>query len=386
MRLNPYTPGAGMTPRFLSGREEILSEAELSLNGLKQGYMQRPVIYYGLRGVGKTVILNALAEFAENIGIQHEHIEAGEDNLFTQRFSAAVSRMLSNLGRKNKVADSIQKCKDLIHSFRLTYEPKDEKFAIEPIESLITTSGVYSEDMMQVIVSLGRAAQSSNGAVCFFIDELQYLNEDEVRGLVNGIHRCNQLKLPVTLYCAGLPKVLKYVGDICSYSERLFGFVKVDSLNQQASFAAVTSPAEDVGVSFTEDALNLIYDITEGYPYFIQEFCSAIFDTLPVEESVVGLDMVSCSIDKFYQILDDGFFSVRFDRCTPAEKNFVRAMVQCGSLPCEISKVADLLNRTLKQISPVRGKLISKGVIYATGHGLIDFTVPQFNKFILRHP
>ena len=385
MRLNPYTPGAGMTPRFLSGREEILSDAQLSLNGLMQGYMQRPVIYYGLRGVGKTVILNTLAGFAENIGIQYEHIEAGEDERFTQRFSAAVSRMLSNLGRKNVVSETFHKCKDLIRNFRLTYEPQDEKFAIEPVDSIATTSGVLSDDMMQVIVSLGRAAQASNGAACFFIDEMQYLKEDEVRGLVNGIHRCNQLQLPVTLYCAGLPKVLKYVGDICTYSERLFNFIKVDSLNRQESYAAVVNPAHDVGVAFTDEAANLVCDITEGYPYFIQEFCRVILEELPVEEFNINRDFVRATVDRFYQKLDEGFFSVRFDRCTPAEKMFTYAMVQCGSLPCEISKVAENLGRTNKQISPVRGKLISKGIIYATGHGLIDFTVPQFDKFILRH-
>ena len=231
---------------------------------------------------------------------------------------------------------------------------------------------------------MGKMAEKTGYAICYFIDEIQYMKDTEVEALVNAIHRCNQLRLPIMIFGAGLPKIIRTLGKIKSYSERLFRFEEIDALSEQDAKDAITKPAEPLGVQYAEDALDRIIKETKGYPYFIQELCSAIWNSLDSEKAVIEKEDVENAIPKFYENLDRGFYKMRYDRCTNKEKIFIFAMVKCGDLPCTISNVAKIMKTEVPSISTHRAQLINKGVIYATGHAEIDFTVPGFDEYLKR--
>ena len=385
MRKNPYTPGAGFTPVYLAGRENLLNDAHVYLEGLLSNYPQQSIIYYGLRGVGKTVLLNAIEEIASNMNIMIEHIEASENGNFTQKLSRAIERSLRNLSGKEAAKGFVKWCSEKLKSFAVVYNTEEKTFKIEAGTDFTPSFGSYSDDLTDVFVDLGRALQKSGDAVCYFVDEVQYLSQQEIQGLIASIHRCNQLRLPIMIFCAGLPKILKFVGEAKSYSERLFKFEQVGALNYEESMAAIIEPAKELSVNYHPGAIKCIFEITEGYPYFIQELCSTLWKAgAGSDGSVISVDDVNNSKDLFFKNLDKGFFAVRYNRCTKLEKYFINAMVRSSDLPCNISAVASIMNRRTTSVSPIRGQLIDKGLIYSTAHGQIDFTVPQFDGFIKR--
>lgn len=383
MVLNPYTPGAGFMPAFLAGREELLENANSYLSNIRARFPQQSVVYYGLRGVGKTVLLNSIELAADNLGILYHHIEATEDGLFKTRLTGALNRFLNEISTKAVAAELTKRCLNLIKSFKVTYNIEEATFGLGVNPDNASSIGIFAEDMIEIFVALGKAALKSDDTICLFIDEIQYLTEEEINGIIVALHRCNQLRLPIMAFCAGLPKIRKMVGDACSYTERLFRFEEVDALEHEGAIDAVVEPARQLGVSYTEEAIAKIVEITGGYPYFVQEMCSTVWGHVE-EKTVIDLEMVEISAPEFFSTLDKGFFSVRYDRCSHGEKSFMTAMVRCGELPCTISNVASILGKTSRSVSPTRAKLISKGMIYPTGHAEIDFTVPQFDNFIRR--
>lgn len=392
MLTNPYTPGAGFMPAYLAGRASLVDSAEERLTSLKAGYPQQSIVYYGLRGVGKTVLLNRIEQAADNLNILSVHIEANEgqkerseegQRKFTERLVAAVHKFAYEINGKERAKDLAQKCISLLKSFKLTYDLTDGSFGLGISKDTPPASGDYQSDLTDVLVQLGKAAVQSGDAICIFVDEVQYLSEEEIGGLIASIHRCNQLRLPIMVFCAGLPKILKTMGEAYSYSERLFQFERVDALTTDDAHDAICEPAKDFDVAYDDDAVAHIIGITGGYPYFIQQFCSVIWRSLPEPRTITVEDAISCE-PTFLQVLDTGFFSVRYERCTQLEKSFMTAMVKCGELPCTISNVAKIMGRSVPSISPLRAQLINKGMIYATGYGEIDFTVPQFDQFVLR--
>ena len=231
---------------------------------------------------------------------------------------------------------------------------------------------------------MGKMADNTGYAICFFLDEIQYMKDEEIGALVNAIQRCNQLRLPLMIFGAGLPKILKTLGKVKSYSERLFRFEEIDALSDEDARDAIVKPAEPLEGSYTEEALKRIIRETQGYPYFIQELCSAIWEELAPEQTVIDIDDVEHAIVKFYENLDLGFYKLRYDRCTHKEKIFIFAMAKCKKLPCSISNVAKMMESEVASISPYRAQLINKSVIYATGYAEIDFTVPGFDRFLKR--
>lgn len=383
MQINPYTPGAGFMPAYLAGREKLLENAELYLNSIKGRYPQQSVVYYGLRGVGKTVLLNAVEEIADNLDILYSHIEANETERFTSKLLTSVNKFIRKISVKDAAKDLARKCIALVRSFAVTYKVEEGEFGVSmgPEESV--SAGVYADDLTDIFVQLGKAALRSGDTVCFFVDEAQYLSEEEVGGLIIALHRCNQLRLPVMLFAAGLPKIKKTVGEACSYSERLFRFEYVGALTDEEAASAICEPARDLGVSYTDGAVRKIIAVTCGYPYFIQEFCNVLW-RLSADTKTIAEDAASQAEPVFYEVLDSGFFSVRYERCTHREKGFMAAMVRCGTLPCGISQVAKVMKKQASAVSPVRAQLISKGMIYSTGYAEIDFTVPQFDSFLRR--
>lgn len=229
---------------------------------------------------------------------------------------------------------------------------------------------------------MGRMAIKAKKSLCFFIDEIQYMKSGEMEALLNALHRVNQLRLPLIVYGAGLPKILRILGEVKSYSERLFKYISVAELSEEDAKKAIIEPAKDLDIMYEDDAVDKIRRLTQGYPYFIQELCDTVWEY--TEKEIITKEDVERVIPTFETNLDQGFFRVRYDRCTKIEQDFLFAMVKCGELPCTIANVAKILGKPVKGISTTRAQLISKGMIYATGHGEIDFTVPQFDLFLKR--
>ena len=350
---NPYTPGAGFMPGHIAGRKESLERAEKYLNTIVLGYPQQSVIYYGLRGVGKTVLLNAIECKTDDMPVLMGHIEIAEKKNFTQQITNYSKKFIHKMSFKETAKDFVSK-----------------------------VTGDLSDDLTDLFVTMGKMADKTGYAICFFVDEIQYMKDEEIGALVNAIHRCNQLRLPLMIFGAGLPKILKTLGKVKSYSERLFRFEEIDALSDEDARDAIVKPAEPLEGSYTEEALKRIIRETQGYPYFIQELCSAIWEELAPEQTVIDIDDVEHAIVKFYENLDLGFYKLRYDRCTHKEKIFIFAMAKCKKLPCSISNVAKVMGSEVASISPYRAQLINKSVIYATGYAEIDFTVPGFDRFL----
>ena len=380
---SPYTPGAGAMPRYLAGREGMLEEADKILEAVAMGYPQKSVIYYGLRGVGKTVLLNAVEEKAEELNVLYTHIEIAEKRSFIIQIANASKKIIHRMSVVESAKALGHKALGILQAFQVTYNPEEQTFTAGLSEpSMYISSGVLSDDLTEMFVAMGRMAAKAQKAICFFIDEIQYMKSNEMEALVNALHRANQLRLPIIVYGAGLPKILKILGDVKSYSERLFQYIEVAELSEPAAVDAIVKPAVELGVKYEEKAVEEIKEWSKGYPFFIQELCNTIWEE--TEGEIIKKSDVEHVIPIFLDKLDKGFFKIRFDRCTKKEHDFLFAMIRCGNLPCTISNVAEVLEKKVSSVSPTRAQLISKGIIYSTGHGEIDFTVPQFDRYLKR--
>lgn len=389
--INPYTPGAGFMPAYMAGREKLLDDAEKYLDAIVKCYPQQSVIYSGLRGVGKTVLLNAIEGIADNKTVLYEHIEIKErrhirndKGYFEQQIAGMCKKFLHQMSLSESAKDIVRKAKSALAAFTVTYNLQDNAMSAGFSENLISyvNTGDLSSDLTDLFVTMGKAAAKIGYAICFFIDEIQYMKESEIEALVTAIHRCNQLRLPVMMFGAGLPKILKTLGEAKSYTERLFLFEKVDALSSDEVCAAVEEPALEFNVHYSREALLKIIDITGKYPFFIQALCSTIWNQ--VNKMQIEAEDVEKAISEFWLNMDKGFFMVRYERCTKKEKEFMFAMVKCGELPCTISNVASIMKAKVNSISTFRAQLINKGLIYATDYAEIDFTVPQFDGFLKR--
>ena len=385
--LNPYTPGAGKTPAYLAGRDSTINKAREAIIYLQNGYTGQSKIYYGLRGVGKTVLLNAIEDISDSLDVLHEHIEISENDNFKKVILLYVKKLINRLSAFESFKDYGRKVVGVLKAFGATWSPKDNKWGFGFIGEVDAAAGTadtgnFQNDLTELFVALGTLAKKSGASVCVSIDEMQYLKDNELEGLIAAIHRVNQKDLPILVFGAGLPKVMKLTGDAKSYAERLFEFIPIDSLSKSDAGIALTEPAKRRNVVFENEAINEIYKITEGYPYFIQEFGKQVWQY--VDNNIISLQAVEKALPTFLRSLDDSFFKIRFDRATPKEKEFMYAMAACGDLPCTVANVAKNMKSTTKTISMIRAKLIHKGFIYSTGHGEIDFTVPQFDLFLKR--
>ncbi|MEN6412913.1 MAG: AAA family ATPase [Veillonellales bacterium] len=386
MIINPYTPGAGLVPNYLAGRDDTIAEATEVIAYVAHGYPARSIVYYGLRGVGKTVLLNKIEDIADDNDVLYEHIEVSEHSSFKIAISLHIQKLIKQMSVKEQAKGYVQKAMGILKAFKITYSPEGE-VSIGLNEDVaaavgISDTGNFVNDLTELFVSMGTLAKNSDSSVCLFIDEMQFLKDDEFEALITALHRVNQKGLPVTLFAAGLPKIAKIAGDIKSYAERLFSFVSIDSLTQAAAKLALVEPAKKVGVTFTEKAIDEILRITEGYPYFLQEYGKQVWNFINDKE--IDITAVKAAYPIFEKSLDDSFFKVRYDRATPREKEFMLAMVECGDLPCTIAEIADKMHAKVQKISPLRAQLIYKGFIYATSYGEVDFTVPQFNRYLKR--
>ena len=376
--INPYTPGAGVMPGYLAGRDDIIQDGKDSIYSLMNGYPRQPIIYYGLRGVGKTVLLTALKEYAIKEGVLAFYFEIQEKVSLINDIILSANQTLTKISKVEKIKNIFEVAKNSLQSFTLTYTTGENSISVEMNKKL--SEMMLQSNLVELLLNLGRLAKESKNTIIYFIDEIQYAKQNELEALITAQHRINQERLPITIIAAGLPKILVNMTESKTYAERMFAFVEISSLEYKDAKNAIVNPGKPFDITYTEEALKEIYQITEGYPYFIQQFCYLISK----KYKDIDLNIVNEMKSIFFKELDKSFFKVRFDKCTPREKEFMFAMANCGELPCTVANVAHILNKDLKSISPIRARLINKGLIYATRYGEIDFTVPKFDEFLKR--
>ena len=384
-RLNPYAPGAGTPPPELAGRDEIIERAAVALDRIRAGRAARSLILYGLRGVGKTVLLNAIRLDAEARGIASVRIEAPEERSLPALLAPALRAALIRLRRIDAVKAGLGRATKALAGFvgalKLKYADIEVGLDLDTEQGL-ADSGDLDTDLTDLIAAVGEAAAERGTAVVLFVDELQYVPEDQLAALIMALHSAGQAQLPVTMIGAGLPQLLAQAGRAKSYAERLFEFVEIDRLDNAAARAALCVPAQKEGATFTEAAIAVILAQTAGYPYFLQEWGKHSWNV--ADASPIDLEDAERATDEALAELDASFFRVRFDRLTRAEKHYMLGMAKLGPGPHRSGDIAVRLGRKVTTVAPIRNALIAKGMLYSPAHGDTAFTVPLFDGFMQR--
>ena len=383
--MNPYAPGAGTPPPELAGRDDLREQVRIAIERVRRGLPTKSVLMVGLRGVGKTVLLDRMRDDAEANGVQTLRIEAPEGRSLPALLAPQLRQALLRLSRQQNAKEFAQRglraLAGFAKSLKVKYEDIEVGFDFDP-EPGLADNGDLEHDLQALLETVGTAAQKAGTALIMFIDELQYVKEDELAALITALHRCAQRRLPITLIGAGLPQLPGKMGSAKSYAERLFDFPQVGPLNDVAAQLAIVKPAKHQGVDFSDVAVQRIIKETEGYPYFLQEWGKHAWDSAAA--SPIALKDVKAASAAAIAALDDSFFRVRFDRLTPAEKKYLRAMAELGPGPHRSGDIADCLQRKVTSLGPTRSQLIAKGMIWSPNHGDTAFTVPLFDKFMRR--
>ena len=383
--LNPYAPGAGTRPPELVGRDELREAARIALARITLGRPSKSIVLVGLRGVGKTVLLAQIAEDAEAHGIRISWIEAQESRSLPAVIAPHLRTALMRLSSRNRAKELTQRALRGLTGFATAMKVKYQDievgldFAPEPG---LADSGDLETDLQDLFEVVGAAAKADEGCVALFIDELQYVKEDELAALITALHRSAQRRLPITMVGAGLPQLRAQFGSAKTYAERLFDFPEIGPLSPEDARIAIAKPAKDEGVDIEVAALDAIVAKTEGYPYFLQLWGKHVWDV--AEGSPITSDDVSVATNQAVAALDQSFFLVRFERLTPAEKRYLRAMAKLGAGPHRSGDIARTLGRKVSELGATRAQLISKGMIWSPAHGDTAFTVPMFDEFMLR--
>jgi AAA ATPase domain len=382
---NPYAPGAGTPPPELAGRDELRKTIRIALERVRAGRPTKSVLMVGLRGVGKTVLLDRMRDDAEASGIHTIRVEAPESRSLPAILAPQLRQALLRLSRIGKAKELAQRALRGLAGFakalKMKYQDIEVGFDFEP-EPGLADNGDLEHDLQALLEVTGIAAKEAGTALVIFVDELQYVEEEELAALITALHRTAQRSLPVVLVGAGLPQLPGRMGRAKSYAERLFDFPQVGPLSEDAARIAIAKPASDQGVEVTDDALHRIFQETHGYPYFLQEWGKHAWDA--ADASPIALPDVELASEITVAALDESFFRVRFDRLTPLEKKYLRAMAELGPGPHRSGDISDQLNREVTSLGPTRGQLIAKGMIWSPSHGDTAFTVPLFDEFMRR--
>ncbi len=384
---NPFSPGAGSAPPELAGREDVLEEVQVGIQRIRNGSFSKSSIFVGLRGVGKTVLLNRAREIADEHGFLTVFIEAHEEKSLPALLAPHLRRILLGLNSGSfteKTRRALRVFKSFVSGMKVKVtlnEQMDIEFGIEA-EQGTADSGDLEHDLSEVLVAVGEAAASKGVSVGLFIDELQYLSEVEFSALIMGLHQVSQKKLPLIMYAAGLPLILGLAGRSKSYSERLFAFPSIGTLDLVAGRRAIVRPIEALGVAIEPAAVKAILQKTERYPYFLQQWGYEAWNV--AANSPITVKAVSEATVRAVRQLDTSFFRVRFDRLTKREKDFLFAMVNVGGEMQRSGDIAEQLGVKATSIGPLRSSLIRKGMIYSPAHGDNAFTVPLFDGFLKR--
>jgi hypothetical protein len=382
---NPFAPGAGSPPPELVGRDPILTQARVLLGRVKSRKSEKSMLLTGLRGVGKTVLLNEIERIAKAQDYRTIPIEATEDKPLGQLIAPHLRTILYNLDRIAGAGDKVKRGLAVLRSFigALKFEVGDVTIGldIDP-EKGAADSGDLEIDLPNLFVAVAEAAEERKSAVAVLIDEIQYFNQKELGALIMAMHKVQQRQLPLVLLGAGLPILPGLADESKSYAERLFSFPDIGALSEPDAAKALRDPAQAAGIVFEEPALGEVFRLTKGYPYFLQEWGYQAWNLAPA--SPITLPIVQRATSNVTPRLDQNFFRVRFDRLTPSEKNFLRAIASLGPGPQRTGDIADALSVKISSLGPVRAKLIKKGMIYSPAHGDIAFTVPLFDEFMVR--
>lgn len=380
---NPFNPGAGTKPPELAGREEILSRASVAITRIKEGRQDRSALLIGLRGVGKTVLLNIIHEMAENAHFETAFLEAPEGRPLAEILAPPLRQILLTLDLKRGAADKLKRALGVLRAFASTFEIRigDVGVGIKPPPGK-ADSGALASDVTDLLVAVGEAAKEKSTPVALFVDELQYVKDGELSALIAGLHRVSQLSLPLVLFGAGLPQLRGITGEAKSYAERLFHFENIGHLANDDAKAAIQEPIRSEGVQIQSGALTEIVRVTGGYPFFLQEWGKHTWNF--AQTSPIGRSDVDSATPAAIAALDEGFFRVRLERLTPSEREYLRAMAELGPGPHRSGDVAKKLGRKADSLGPTRSKIISKGMAYAPDYGDVAFTVPMFDEYMKR--
>ncbi len=384
-RRNPYAPGAGTKPPALVGRDKQIESFDVLLERLENGYAEQSMIITGLRGVGKTVLLDVFREKAEARDWATVEWEVEKKASFAPRVAAQARKALLQIAPKARWKDRMLRAAATLKSFTLTFNPDGAMTAGVDVDALpgSADSGSLSEDLGDLFVAIGEAARDHGIGVILLLDEIQFLQPEELEGLIVALHRCSRRTLPITLVGAGLPQMPRLAGEAKSYSERLFRFVRIGALSASKDAPdALVLPARELGVEYEQDAIGHIVTYTEGYPYFLQEYGRIVWDEAPA--SPISEEDVTSVLPMVEERLDESFFRVRAERTTELELRYLYAMAELGPEPHRATDVARRVGRTVEQAGPIRSRLIDKGLLYTPGHGLAAFTVPQFDRYMIR--
>lgn len=382
---NPFSPGAGSPPPELAGRDVILEQARVLLGRVRAKRPEKSLLLTGLRGVGKTVLLNEIDRMAQDTGYHTILVEAHEGKSLAVLLAPHLRRLLFDLDRIAGAGDKVRRglavLKSFVGAIKIKIGDIDIGLDIEP-EPGAADSGDLEVDLPSLFMAVGEAAEDRGVAVAILIDEIQYFSSSELSALIMAMHKMQQRQLPLVLIAAGLPILPGLAGESKSYAERLFSFPDVGPLPEPDAIKALQDPVQEAGELFEPAALHEIFRLTRGYPYFLQEWGYQAWNHAAA--SPISLQVVQESSDLVSKRLDENFFRVRFDRLTPREKKYLRAMAELGPGPYRTSDVADKLSVKINTLGPVRASLIKKGMVYSPSHGDMAFTVPLFDEFMRR--
>lgn len=382
---NPFAPGAGTPPPELAGRDELLESIHVAAERTRRRLAARSVLLLGLRGVGKTVLLERVHDRTRAEGIATVMIEATERSFLPALLAAELHRALLRLSRQQRLRDRVSRAMRTLAGFvsALKLRYGDIELAIDgPGEPGVADSGDLELDLAALFEAVGAAADASGTALIVLVDELQYVPKPELAALIAALHRAAQRRLPILLAAAGLPQLRAQVAEAKTYAERLFEFREIGPLDEGASGDAVAKPVRARNVDIAPEALEMIFAQTQGYPYFLQEWGKHAWDI--AERSPIDADDVARASNEVAASLDAGFFRARFDRLAPAEKRYLRAMAEIGPGPHRSGEIASVLDRKVTSLAPTRAQLIAKGMVWSAARGDTAFTVPSFDRFMRR--
>lgn len=380
---NPFSPGAGTPPPELVGRDAVLQKANIALARIQQGRSEKSLILVGLRGVGKTVLLFRIREQAEAAGYKALMVEVQEDKPLGEILLPPLRQILLSLDRMENLSEKAKRALRVLKSFASGLKVKfgEVELGIEA-EVGSADSGHLEADLSNLLVAVGEAAADRQTAVALCLDELQYFREEDLAALITALHQVAQRQLPLVMFGAALPQVVGKAGRAKTYAERLFEFPDIGPLAPEEAKKALRDPVERQNVVFTMEALDDVVQMTEGYPYFLQQWGYEAWNT--AELTSIDRDTVQRATALAIHGLDQSFFRVRFDRLTPKERVYLRAMAEGGQRPQRSGEIADRMGVLVTSVAPVRNNLIKKGMLYSPAHGDNAFTVPLFDQYMRR--
>jgi hypothetical protein len=382
---NPYAPGAGTPPPELAGRSDLIEEATVALRRTRIGRPTQSPILVGLRGVGKTVLLVRIDDIAQKEGFLTVSVEAHEGKTLPELLAPGLRKALISLSRMESAKEvgrrGLRVFRSFLNSVKIKINDVELGMTISPEIGAADTGDIES-DFPDLMLAIGHAAKAAKRPLALLVDELQYLSENEFSALIMAVHKLNQSSLPVILIGAGLPQILGLAGTSKSYAERLFKFPEIGALNEQDAINAIVNPAREEDVSFERAAVNQILKLTQRYPYFLQQWAHEAWNV--AEGNQIRAQDVLSAHNHAIAVLDEGFFKVRFDRCTPSERKYMRALAELGSGIQRSGDIAQLMGVKTASVAPTRSSLIKKGMIYSPSHGDTAFTVPLFDQYMKR--